>query len=146
MGLIISRIYNFFFTYVKILLIWDCFIGSDLYVLRVPVDVSYLKQRAVNNAKEGQMYFVMSRRSLIPDIMVHGGLNWESSSKSTVSAHMLWIEFMSTPHDVVIKWKHFPRYWSFVRGIHRSPVNFPQKASDAELWCFLWSPPEWTVE
>ena len=26
-------------------------------------------------------------------------------------------------HDDVIKWKHFPRYWSFVRGIHRSPVN-----------------------
>ena len=26
-------------------------------------------------------------------------------------------------HDDVIKWKHFPRYWPFVRGIHRSPVN-----------------------
>ena len=25
--------------------------------------------------------------------------------------------------DDVIKWKHFPRYWPFVRGIHRSPVN-----------------------
>ena len=31
------------------------------------------------------------------------------------------------PHDDVIKWKHFPRYWSFVRGIHRSPVNSPHK-------------------
>ena len=30
-------------------------------------------------------------------------------------------------HDDVIKWKHFPRYWSFVRGIHRSPVNSPLK-------------------
>ena len=26
-------------------------------------------------------------------------------------------------HDDVIKWKHFPPYWPFVRGIHRSPVN-----------------------
>ena len=26
-------------------------------------------------------------------------------------------------HDDVIKWKQFPRYWPFVRGIHRSPVN-----------------------
>ena len=26
-------------------------------------------------------------------------------------------------HDDVIKWKHFPRYWSFVRGVHRSAVN-----------------------
>ena len=31
------------------------------------------------------------------------------------------------PHNDVIKWKHFPRYWSFVRGIHRSPVNFPHE-------------------
>ena len=30
-------------------------------------------------------------------------------------------------HDDVIKWKHFPRYWSFVRGIHRSTVNSPRK-------------------
>ena len=25
------------------------------------------------------------------------------------------------------KWKHFPRYWPFVRGTHQSPVNFPHK-------------------
>ena len=30
-------------------------------------------------------------------------------------------------HDYVIKWKHFPRYWLFVRGIRRSPVNSPQR-------------------
>ena len=33
----------------------------------------------------------------------------------------------NTNHDDVIKWKHFPRYWPFVRGIHRSPVNSPHK-------------------
>ena len=43
--------------------------------------------------------------------------------------------------DDVINWKHFPRHWPLVRGIRRSP-----KASDAELWCFLWSGPESTVE
>ena len=30
-------------------------------------------------------------------------------------------------HDDVIKWKHFPRSWPFVRGIHRYPVNSPHK-------------------
>ena len=30
-------------------------------------------------------------------------------------------------HDGVIKRKHFPRCWPFVRGIHRSPVNSPHK-------------------
>ena len=42
-------------------------------------------------------------------------------------------------HDDVIKWKHFPRYWPFVRGIHRSRWIPHTKASDAELWCLLWS-------
>ena len=37
----------------------------------------------------------------------------------------------SFSHDDVIKWKHFPCYWPFVRGIHRSPVNSPQKGQ----WC-----------
>ena len=30
-------------------------------------------------------------------------------------------------HDDVIKWKNFPRYWPFVRGIHRPPGNSPHK-------------------
>ena len=30
-------------------------------------------------------------------------------------------------HGNVIKWKHFPRYWPFVRRIHRFPVNSPHK-------------------
>ena len=29
--------------------------------------------------------------------------------------------------DDVIKWKHFPRHWPFVRGIPWSPVNSPHK-------------------
>ena len=29
--------------------------------------------------------------------------------------------------DVVIKWKHFPRYWPFVRVIYLSPMNSPYK-------------------
>ena len=39
-----------------------------------------------------------------------------SRSRSTISSH-----------DDVIKWKHFPRNWPFVRGIHRGPVNSPHK-------------------
>ena len=30
-------------------------------------------------------------------------------------------------NDDLIQWKHFPRYWPFVRGIYRSPVNSPHK-------------------
>ena len=35
--------------------------------------------------------------------------------------------YLDISHDDVIKWKHFPRYWPFVWGIHRSPVNSPHK-------------------
>ena len=38
-----------------------------------------------------------------------------------------WWLLRRTIHDDVIKWKHFPRNWPFVRGIHRSPVNSPHK-------------------
>ena len=34
-------------------------------------------------------------------------------------------------HDYVIKWKHFTRYRSYVRGNHRSPVNSQHKGQ----WC-----------
>ena len=34
-------------------------------------------------------------------------------------------------HDDVIKWKHLPRYWPFVRGIQWSPVNSSHKGQ----WC-----------
>ena len=34
------------------------------------------------------------------------------------------------------KMEHFPRYWPFVRGIHRHGWLLLTKASDAELWCF----------
>ena len=34
---------------------------------------------------------------------------------------------MTNTHDDVIKWKHFPHCWPFVRGIHWSPVNSPHR-------------------
>ena len=50
-----------------------------------------------------------------------------------------WSLFMlaCTWHDDVIKRKHFPRYWPFVRGIHRSPVNSPHKGQ--WRWALMFS-------
>ena len=45
-------------------------------------------------------------------------------------------------HDDVIKWKHFPRHWPFVRGIHGHRWIPFTKASHAKLGCFLWSASE----
>ena len=43
--------------------------------------------------------------------------------------------------DDVIKWKHFPRYWPFVRGIHRLPVNSPHKDQwrGALMFSLIWT-------
>ena len=35
--------------------------------------------------------------------------------------------FFPVSRDDVIKWKPFPRYWPFVRGIHQSPVHSTHK-------------------
>ena len=45
----------------------------------------------------------------------------------TMSGCLHWPGVLIRHHDDVIKWEHFPRYWPFVRGIHRSPVNSPSQ-------------------
>ena len=70
---------------------------------------------------------VLVQRNLIRYHRVHCGMSELQGSAWNQS------------HDDVIKWKHFPRYWPFVRGIQRFPVISLHKTSDAELLCFLWS-------
>ena len=51
----------------------------------------------------------------------------------------IWFSWM---HDDIIKWKHFPRYWPFVWGIHRSPgTNSPHKGQwrGALVFSFIWA-------
>ena len=62
----------------------------------------------------------------------------------------------SVCHDNVIKWTHLPRYWPFVRGIHRSPVDSTHRGQwrgalmfsliCARTRCFLWFAPEQKVQ
>ena len=82
------------------------------------------------------------RKTAVTPLLTH----W--SYCSLVLSHRLMAEVDLLPragpfipaHDDVIKWKHFPRYWPFVWGIHRwIPCK---KAGDTELWCFLWLTPE----
>ena len=43
---------------------------------------------------------------------------------------------LSIIHDDVIKWKHFPHYWPFVRGIHRSPMISAHKGQSRGVLMF----------
>ena len=61
-------------------------------------------------------------------------LKW--TAKTTWQGTRIAVPVMATSyydhiaHDDVLKWKHFPLYWPFVREIPRSPVNSPNKG----LW------------
>ena len=55
-----------------------------------------------------------------PAYPVHKPLICNTTVNVTMLKHL---EVLIPCHEDVIKWKHFPRNWPFVRGIHRSPVN-----------------------
>ena len=67
---------------------------------------------------------------LILTLMSHRH-NWNVASDWGVLCH----------HDDVIKWKHFLRYWPFVRGIHWSPVSSPHKGQShrALMFSLFWA-------
>ena len=53
---------------------------------------------------------------------------WVSINYSGTFRWVQTTRFFLCQHDSdVIKWKHLPRHWPFVRGNHRSPVNSPHK-------------------
>ena len=64
--------------------------------------------------------FVVTKRSRSPRPPV---INRSRSTRASLHSHLP----LARSHDDVIKWKHFPRHWPFVRGIHRSPVNSSHK-------------------
>ena len=54
-----------------------------------------------------------------PDFIFY--VDYPNDMHTISDASLLWL------HNDVIQWIDFPRYWTVVRGIHRSPVNFPHK-------------------
>ena len=104
-------------------------------------------EHIMNTSDVAYMYLVFNLKPEVPMNVSHHLLLFDSS-------HILWRACLGSPgkrnsrlislvsnrhehsvavtHDDVIKWKHFPRYWSFVRGIHRPHRWIPlTKASDA---------------
>ena len=67
------------------------------------------------------MMFQNIRFEFICDVSINVEQHWHRDLGSVI---FWW-------HDDFFKWKHFPRYWTFVRGIHRSLVNSPHKGQ----WC-----------
>ena len=103
-------------------------------------------------------YFIV-RQAVVIHIEVHK--LWISSCKIQCSWHTLVFKDVVvsavSPYNVifnqlkakfmdhadVIKCKHFPRYWPFVRKIHRTPVDSPHKGQwrGALIFSLIWA---WT--
>ena len=62
------------------------------------------------------------------NVRTHRALSWYFMIRyQPVLVHAYHCASANSYHDDVIKWKHFLRYWPFVRGIHRSPVKSAHK-------------------
>ena len=74
--------------------------------------------RWVNSSPSGSKWSFTDCCLMTPYLMEHLGQHW---------FRQLFIICLVPIYDDVIKWKHFPRYWPFVQGIHWSLVNSPHK-------------------
>ena len=81
------------------------------YHFKRPRLVNYDRKMPVTRAMQGDCETVWLNDNLI----------WNSIITPEVCFHV----YSWWRHR--FRWKHFPRYWPFVRGIHRSPVNSPHK-------------------
>ena len=93
------------------------------------------KERPLN---ENELYCGIERLCIaVEDLATQGARRTSPAMVMTYSNRNI--------HDDVIKWKHFPLHLPFVMvtGHRWIPLT---EASDLELWWFLWSAHEQTVE
>ena len=79
----------------------------------------------------GETYWPLMDSPLKGTVMQNFDVSFVVTWHKVLNIQCQWFEspqrLCFVTHDDVIKWKHFPRYWPFVRGIHRSLVNSPHK-------------------
>ena len=106
----------------------SCVTINDLFWFRLffSLETIHLQQIKLHTIMKLMNKHTLPKRKfriLIPLISFYEAMwKWTIYTSRWVGIPM---RFTEQNHDDVIKWKHFPRYWPFVRGIHRSPVNSP---------------------
>ena len=85
--------------------------------------------------------------------LIHWNTFLRGSTHFTFHGGTLIYIYISCFHDDVIKWRHIPHHWLLCGEFTGDCAEFTahrwiplMQTSDAELWCFLWSAPEQTVE
>ena len=92
------------------------------------------------------MYLHVRKYTVGQNINVAGVLRRHDAHTPDVKWEIYDISFMSVGMMTSSNRNLFRVTWPFVRGIHQSPVNSLTKTNDMELWCFLLSAPEQTIE
>ena len=72
-----------------------------------------------------------NRYVLIYSVCIYFEKSLSNGLGKSLSNFNVMISEVAPFHDDVIKWKHCPRYWPYVRGIIRSTVNSLHKGQ----WC-----------
>ena len=96
--------------------------SADIMKLRIPWIHHSPHYQVVTLVSHGSHGVSIHRQIKQPRHWESTGDRWILPNKGLVTR-----KTFSCGHDDVIKWRHFPRYWTFVRGIHRSLVNSPHK-------------------
>ena len=78
---------------------------------------------------------------LLPDTQTFSAQHSDANRTHRKTINLDWLGQGSSHdpshHNDVIKWKHFPRYWPFVRRIHRSPVKGQWRG--ALMFSLIWA-------
>ena len=109
-------------TYVPIFFSPDCF-GSTVSLRnhpRTPIKLRCHKMTIFyGNFIHGFMYYI-DLWGFVLVFLIRGQWHFKCHmSKSQVRLSSWALYRHAASHDNAIKWNHFPRYWPFVRGIHR---------------------------
>ena len=92
----------------------------------IPKWIAMVNSWIVSRGAHPQHSLITTQRLLISHTNLNKvcGMLFRSATNKAQQKHFGELAMlMKHPDDDVIKWKHFPLYWPFVRGIHRSPVN-----------------------
>ena len=123
-----SIAYRSFANYIFILDLTPGFNGLG----NVPQRQLQSETRSINVLGFGATYIrvlTAGRSRIGPTILTVCDESHYRITKETPISHprvcLLWLSVRK--YYDVIKWNHLPRYWPFVWGIHRSPVNSPNK-------------------
>ena len=99
---------------------WGCSRHNSTSISQIPQCTSYISHDAPFRSEMYIfLFWMVPFTEQVQCVMCELGQLSMCKSPRFMADH--YFGFRSSVHDDVIKWKHFPSYWPFVRGIHRSP-------------------------